>query len=107
MSKTKEKPAGKGHNKPPRVGGVPVEQLKSVIGRIEKLNEEKSGIAADIRDVFAEAKGNGFCVKTIREMIKLRALDAQELEEKEALRDLYARALGFAGWAEMEDEELD
>lgn len=86
------KPAGKGHN---RVGGVAVDQLKSVIARVEKLEEEKSAIVADIRDVFAEAKGNGFDVKAIRAILKLRKLDAQDAEEQETIFDTYRRALGM------------
>lgn len=86
----------KGHNsKKSRVGGVAVDQLKSIIGRVEKLEEEKANIAADIRDVFAEAKGNGFDVKAIRQIIKLRGLDAQEREEAETILETYMRALGM------------
>ena len=85
-----------GHNsKKPRAGGVAVEQLKSVIARIEKLEEEKAGIAADIRDVFAEAKGNGFDVKAIRTIIKMRKMDTSEREEAETVLDTYMRALGM------------
>lgn len=84
----------KTHNKP-RVGGVGAEQLKSIIARIEKLEEEKSGIAADIRDVFAEAKGNGFDVKAIRQIIKIRAMDVSEREERESILDTYLHALGM------------
>jgi uncharacterized protein (UPF0335 family) len=82
----------KGQN---RVGGVAVDQLKSIIGRVEKLEEEKAGIAADIRDVFTEAKGNGFDVKAIRTIIKMRKQDAQEREEAESVLDTYLRALGM------------
>lgn len=91
MSK-KDKPAEKGHN---RVGNVNAEQLQSIIDRVENLQEDKKGVADDIRDVFNEAKGNGFDVKTIREIIKLRAMDAQEREEKDALISAYQRALGM------------
>lgn len=87
-----------GHNNPPktkRVGGIAVDQLKSIIGRVEKLEEEKAGVAADIRDVFAEAKGNGFNVEAIRAIIKLRKMDASEREEKETVLDTYLRALGM------------
>lgn len=85
-----------GHNsKRNRAGGIAVEQLKSVIGRVEKLEEEKAGIAADIRDVFAEAKGNGFDVKAIRTIIKLRKMDASQREEQENTVDTYRRALGM------------
>jgi uncharacterized protein (UPF0335 family) len=74
---------------------VAVDQLKSIIGRVEKLEEEKTNISADIRDVFAEAKGNGFDVKAIRQIIKLRKQDAQEREEQETILDTYMRALGM------------
>lgn len=82
----------KGHN---RVGGVAVDQLKSIIARVEKLEEEKATLAADIREVFAEAKGNGFDTTAIRQIIKLRKMDAQEREEKETVLDTYMRALGM------------
>lgn len=85
-----------GHNsKKSRVGGVAVDRLKSIIARVEKLEEEKAGIAADIRDIFTEAKGNGFDVPAIRKIIKLRKLDTQEREEAEAVLDTYMRALGM------------
>ncbi len=90
--------------KPNRVGGVAVDQLKSIIGRVEKLEEEKSGIAADIRDVFAEAKGSGFDTKAIRQIIKLRKLDASEIEEQETILDTYRRALGMLPEMDEEDE---
>lgn len=82
-------------SKSPRAGGVAVDQLKSIIARIEKLEEEKAAIADDIRDVFAEAKGNGFDIKAIRQIIKLRKMDAQEREEEETILDTYMRALGM------------
>lgn len=83
-----------GHNSK-KVGGVAVDQLKSIIGRVEKLEEEKAGISADIRDVFAEAKGNGFDVKAIRTIIKMRKMDASEREEAENVLDTYLNALGM------------
>lgn len=85
-----------GHNRN-RVGGVAVDQLKSIIGRVEKLEEEKAGLAADIRDVFAEAKGNGFDVKAIRTILELRKKDASEREEEELVLETYKRALGMQG----------
>lgn len=91
--------------KPNRVGGVAVDQLKSIIGRVEKLEEEKSGISADIRDVFAEAKGNGFDVKAIRTIIKMRKMDASEREEQETVLDTYLHALGMLPEFEREEEE--
>lgn len=78
-----------------RVGGVAVDQLKSIIGRVEKLEEEKAAISGDIREVFAEAKGNGFDIKAIRTIIKLRKMDEQEREEQETVVDTYRRALGM------------
>jgi len=78
-----------------RAGGVAVDQLKSIIGRVEKLEEEKMAISADIREVFAEAKGNGFDVKAIRQIIKLRKMDESEREEAETMLDTYMRALGM------------
>lgn len=85
-----------------RVGGVAVDQLKSIIARIEKLEEEKAAISDDIKDVFAEAKGNGFDVKAIRQILKIRKMDAQEREEEETVLDTYLRALGML--PELEDE---
>ena len=78
-----------------KFGGVSAEQLKSIIARVEKLEEEKAAIADDIRDVFAEAKGNGFDVKAIRQILKIRKMDAQEREEEETILDTYLRALGM------------
>lgn len=78
-----------------KTGGIAADQLKSIIERIEKLEEEKAGISSDIRDVYAEAKGNGFSTKTLRQVIKLRKLDSSEREEQESLLDLYTRALGM------------
>jgi len=76
-----------------KTGGVETTKLKSYIERIERLEEDKAGIASDIRDVFAEAKSNGFCTKTMRQVIKLRKLKANERTEHEYMLDLYKRAL--------------
>ena len=76
-------------------GGVSSDQLRSYIERIERLGEEKAALAADIREVFAEAKGNGFDVKIMRQAIRLRKLDKDDRDEQEALLDLYMRALGM------------
>ena len=70
-------------------------QLKSIVERIENLNEERKTIAADIKEVYAEAKGNGFDVKIIRKVIALRKKDADERQEEEALLDVYLAALGM------------
>jgi uncharacterized protein (UPF0335 family) len=89
-------------NNSTRAGGVAVDQLRSVIERLERLEEDKSGIAADIREVYAEAKGNGFSTAAIREIIKLRKLDANEVDEQETILDTYRRALGML--PELEDD---
>lgn len=75
--------------------GFAREQLKSFIERIERLEEEKKAIADDIKDVFAEAKGNGFDVAALKEILKIRKADADERHEHEAIVDLYAQALGM------------
>jgi uncharacterized protein (UPF0335 family) len=78
-----------------QTGGVAAGQLKSFVERIERLEEEKKGIADDIRDVFAEAKGQGFDTKILRQVIRLRKKDSAERQEEEALLDLYMHALGM------------
>lgn len=77
------------------VGGVASEHLRSYIDRIERLEEEKAGLAADIREIYAEAKGNGFDAKTMRRIVALRKLDQSERSEQDALLDLYRHALGM------------
>lgn len=71
-------------------------QLKSIIERIERLEEDKAAIAADIKEVFAEAKGNGFDTKTLRKVLRIRKLDTAKRQEEEALLDLYLSAIGEA-----------
>ena len=71
------------------------DQLRSIVERIERLEEEKKAIADDIRDVFAEAKGNGFDVKTLRTVVRMRKIEAAERQEQEAMLDLYMSALGM------------
>jgi uncharacterized protein (UPF0335 family) len=77
-------------------GGVTGEHLRQYLERIERLEEEKANLAEDIRDVFAEAKGNGFDVKTMRQVLKIRKMDKNERDEQETLLDLYLSALGMA-----------
>ena len=84
------------------VGGVAGEQLKSFIERIERLEEEKSALSGDIKEVYAEAKGNGFEPKIMRQIIKIRKMDKDALDEQESLLDLYKRALGMAPETELE-----
>jgi len=79
----------------PDVGGIAGEQLRSFIERIERLEEERKTLAEDIKEVFAEAKGNGFDTKIIREIIKIRRMDEDDLDEQETLLDIYKRALGM------------
>lgn len=78
-----------------KAGGIATEQLRRIVSRIEKLEEEKAGLAADIRDVFAEAKGNGFDVKALRSVIRLRKKSADEREEEWSILDTYLHALGM------------
>lgn len=77
------------------VGGIAADHLRSFIERIERLEEEKAALSADIKDVFAEAKGTGFDVKTMRQIIKIRKMEPHVVEEQETLLDLYKRALGM------------
>lgn len=70
------------------------DQLKSIVERIERLEEEKSTIATDIKEVYAEAKGNGYDVKILRKVVALRRRDLDERKEEEAILDLYLQAVG-------------
>ena len=71
------------------------DQLKSIVERIEKLEEEKKAISDDIRDIYMEAKGNGFDIKVLRQVISLRKKEQSERDEQEAIKDLYMQALGM------------
>jgi len=71
------------------------DQLKSVIERVERLEEEKKTISDDIRDVYAEAKGNGFDVKALRTIVRMRKQDANERQEQETILETYMHALGM------------
>lgn len=81
-----------GHN-----SGEPVaaDRLRSLVERIERLNEERKALGSDIKDIYAEAKSAGFDVKTMRVLIKVREQDPAAVEERETLLDLYRRALGM------------
>ena len=70
-------------------------QLKALVERIERLEEERKTIAADIKEVYAEAKGNGFDIKILRKVISLRKKEPEERQEEEAMIDLYLAALGI------------
>ena len=79
----------------PEVGGIAVDRLRSIIERIERLEEERKALANDIKDIYAEAKSAGFDVKVVRTLISLRKKEPAEVEEQETLLDLYKRALGM------------
>ncbi|TRO97294.1 DUF2312 domain-containing protein [Glycocaulis profundi] len=76
------------------VGSVARDQIKAFVARIERLEEEKANIAADIKEVYAEAKGMGFDTKVLRQVIRIRKQDRNERQEMEALLELYLGALG-------------
>ena len=85
------------------VGGIAGDRLKSFIERIERLEEEKRALSEDIKEVFAEAKGTGFDTKIMRQILKIRKMDKDELDEQEALLDVYKRALGML--PDFDDDE--
>lgn len=75
-------------------GGVAAERLRSFIERVERLEEEKKGLSGDIKDVYAEAKGEGYETKVLRQIVRLRKMDKADRQEQEALLELYLSALG-------------
>jgi uncharacterized protein (UPF0335 family) len=75
--------------------GFAKDRLKSFIERVERLEEEKAALAADIREVYSEAKGEGFDTKIMRQVVRLRKLDTAERQEHDAILDLYLSALGM------------
>lgn len=83
---------GVGHNS---VTAIAVDQLRSIIERVERLEEDKKAITDDIKDVYAEAKGNGYDVKALRTIVRLRRQDADERQEQESILDSYKQALGM------------
>lgn len=76
--------------------GVAAEELKQFIERIERLEEEKAGIAEDIKEVFGELKGRGFDSKAVRAILRIRKQNHEERQEQEAILELYMQALGMA-----------
>ncbi len=76
-------------------GGIAADRLRSFLERIERLEEEKAGLTADIREVYAEAKGGGFDTKVMRQIVRLRKMDSADRQEQEALLDVYRRAIGL------------
>jgi len=77
------------------VGGVAGDRLRTIIERIERLEEEKKALSDDVREIFSEAKGAGFDVKVIRQVVRLRKMDATDRSEMEQVLDVYKRALGM------------
>ena len=75
--------------------GVSGERLNSYIGRIERLEEEKKALSDDIREIYSEAKGTGFDVKVLRQIIRLRKMDETDRNEMEQVLEVYKRALGM------------
>jgi uncharacterized protein (UPF0335 family) len=75
--------------------GFAAGQLKSLIERIERLEEEKAALAADIREIYSEAKGQGFDTKIMRQVVRMRKLETADRQEMEAILDLYLAALGM------------
>ena len=77
------------------IGGIAADRLRTFVERIERLEEEKAAITADIHEVYAEAKGAGFNAKILRQIVRLRRLDQADRREQEAMLELYKRALGL------------
>jgi uncharacterized protein (UPF0335 family) len=92
---------------PTTKGGISHGQLKSIVERVERLEEEKATIAADIKEVYSEAKANGFDVKILRKIVALRKKEAAEREEEQSMMDVYMAALGMLPLFEDDaDDEL-
>ena len=77
------------------IGGVAADRLITIVERIERLEEEKSALIADIREVYAEAKGTGFDVKALRQIVRLRKMDQSDRQHQEQMLDLYKRVLNL------------
>ncbi len=76
-------------------GNIAADRLKSIVERIERLEEERKALGSDIKDIYAEAKSAGFDVKVLRQLIRLRKQEPADIEEQETLLDVYKRALGM------------
>lgn len=92
MSEAAEAPA---KADPKEWGNVAGERLRSLVERIERLDEERKAISTDIREIYMEAKSAGFDVKVMRQLVRIRKQEPAEVEEQEQLLDLYRRALGM------------
>ena len=82
--------SSEGHN------SIAADRLRSIVERIERLEEERKGLASDIKDIFTEAGSSGYDVKVLRQLIRIRKQDPKDVEEAETLLDLYKNALGMA-----------
>jgi uncharacterized protein (UPF0335 family) len=78
-----------------KAGGVAVDRLRSLVERIERLEEERKALGSDIKDIYAEAKSAGFDPKVLRQLIRIRKQEAADVEEQETMLDIYRRALGM------------
>jgi uncharacterized protein (UPF0335 family) len=79
----------------PETGGIAADRLRSIVDRIERLEEERKALGSDIKDIYAEAKSAGFDVKVLRQLIRIRKQEPAEVEEQETMLDVYRRALGM------------
>jgi uncharacterized protein (UPF0335 family) len=78
-----------------KTGGIAADRLRSLVERIERLEEERKALGSDIKDIYAEAKSAGFDVKVLRQLIRIRKQEPADVEEQETLLDVYRRAIGM------------
>ena len=78
-----------------KTGGIAADRLRSLVERIERLEEERKALGSDIKDIYAEAKSAGFDTKVLRQLIRIRKQEPADVEEQETLLDVYRRALGM------------
>jgi uncharacterized protein (UPF0335 family) len=95
ITKSRQSRARQEADPDPKVGGIAADRLRSIIERVERLEEERKAIGNDIRDIFAESKSAGFDVAVLKQLIRLRKKEPAEVEEQESLLDLYKRAIGM------------
>jgi uncharacterized protein (UPF0335 family) len=93
--KTSARRVRQANDRPTETGGIAADRLRSLVERIERLEEERKALGSDIKDIYAEAKSAGFDVKVLRQLISIRRKEAAEVEEQETLLDVYRRALGM------------
>lgn len=85
----------KDHNETANTGGIAADRLRSIVERVERLEEERKALSGDIKDIFTEAKSSGFDVKVLKQIIRLRKQEPADVEEQETLLDIYRKALGM------------